>query len=165
MTAQAEDNAVKGGRTLPYLGQPVTLGFADTKDTAISPCGTRLILPHAREIDEQTALLHWYTARTEEIIRRLLPAWSKKLALRPRGASVRCTKTRWGSCSVSGWLSFNSRLAMLSPDIAEYIVVHELCHLKQMNHGKAFWNEVASALPNCASLRAKLRREEKTARL
>jgi predicted metal-dependent hydrolase len=54
---------------------------------------------------------------------------------------------------------------MLSRDAAQYIVVHELCHLKQMNHGPLFWNEVRSALPDAASLRRSLRRQERDARL
>ncbi len=72
--------------------------------------------------------------------------------------SIRAQKTRWGSCSRSGSLSFNFKIAVLSPHIADYIIVHELCHCAEMNHGKKFWALVAHAIPQHATTRAELRR-------
>lgn len=62
--------------------------------------------------------------------------------------TIRDQKSRWGSCSSRGTLSFNYRLMMAPPAILDYVVVHELCHLTHMNHSKEFWNMVASILPN-----------------
>lgn len=61
--------------------------------------------------------------------------------------SVRDQKTRWGSCSSLGSLSFNYRLIFAPPIILDYVVVHELCHLTHMNHSRDFWNMVASVMP------------------
>lgn len=61
--------------------------------------------------------------------------------------TVRDQKTRWGSCSSRGTLSFNYRLVFAPPEILDYVVVHELCHLTYMNHSKDFWNMVASVMP------------------
>lgn len=61
--------------------------------------------------------------------------------------TVRDQKTRWGSCSSRGTLSFNYRLIFAPPQVLDYVVVHELCHLTHMNHSKDFWNKVASVMP------------------
>ena len=62
--------------------------------------------------------------------------------------TIRDQKTRWGSCSSKGTLSFSFRLMMAPPRVLDYVVVHELCHLTHMNHSKDFWNMVASILPD-----------------
>lgn len=62
--------------------------------------------------------------------------------------TIRDQKTRWGSRSSSGTLSFNYRLLYAPPKVLDYVVVHELCHITHMNHSKDFWNMVASILPD-----------------
>lgn len=62
--------------------------------------------------------------------------------------TVRCQKSRWGSCSAKGNLNFNCLLMLMPSSVVDYVVVHELCHRKEMNHSAAFWSEVAKVLPN-----------------
>lgn len=62
--------------------------------------------------------------------------------------TVRDQKTRWGSCSSRGTLSFNYRLIFAPPGILDYVVVHELCHLTHMNHSKDFWDMVGRVMPD-----------------
>jgi predicted metal-dependent hydrolase len=70
--------------------------------------------------------------------------------------TIRNQQTRWGSCSRKGNLSFNYKLALLPEYLADYVIVHELCHLGQFNHSQAFWDLVDKAMPNYKLLRKEL---------
>ena len=72
--------------------------------------------------------------------------------------SIRNQKTRWGSCSKRGTLSFNYKIVKLPVHLADYIIVHELCHLGEFNHSKKFWDLVARVLPNHRGLRKELKK-------
>lgn len=71
--------------------------------------------------------------------------------------SVRDQKSRWGSCSRRGNLSFSYKIVFLPEDLANYLVVHELCHLKEFNHSKNFWSLVSQTIPNWVFLRRELK--------
>jgi len=71
--------------------------------------------------------------------------------------SIRNQKSRWGSCSVRKNLNYNFRILLLPQDLADYIIVHELCHLKEMNHSKRFWKLVGKIVPDYKEMRKKLR--------
>lgn len=79
--------------------------------------------------------------------------------------TIRKQKTVWGSCSAKGNLNFNCLLMLTPEDVIDYVVVHELCHRKQMNHSKAFWNEVGKVLPDYNERRKKLKAEGKFLRM
>ncbi|MBX4211142.1 M48 family metallopeptidase [Candidatus Parcubacteria bacterium] len=69
---------------------------------------------------------------------------------------IKNQSTRWGSCSLKGNLNFNYNIVFLPPDVSDYIIVHELCHLKEFNHGPNFWKLVAETIPNYKELRSKI---------
>ncbi len=71
--------------------------------------------------------------------------------------SIRNQKTRWGSCSRKGSLSFNYKIVLIPNDLTDYIIVHELCHLKELNHSKNFWGLVTKAIPNYKELRKRIK--------
>ncbi|HDH07765.1 MAG TPA: M48 family peptidase [Candidatus Moranbacteria bacterium] len=71
--------------------------------------------------------------------------------------NIRNQKTRWGSCSKKGNLNFNYKVALLPARIADYIIVHELCHLKEFNHSKEFWDLVSRTAPDHRDIRKELR--------
>jgi len=71
--------------------------------------------------------------------------------------SIRDQKTRWGSCSKNGNLSFNYKLLFLPQRLSDYLIVHELCHIQELNHSKKFWNQVARIFPDYKQLRKELK--------
>jgi len=83
--------------------------------------------------------------------------WAAKAGVTYGRITIRRQHTRWGSCSSKGNLNFNCLLALVPEDVLDYIIVHELCHRKHMNHAPAFWTEVARLLPDYARPRAWLK--------
>jgi len=71
--------------------------------------------------------------------------------------AIRNTRSRWGSCSSKQNLNFNYRILFLPPELQDYLIVHELCHLQEMNHGPHFWSLVAEQVPDYKIRMAELR--------
>lgn len=93
-------------------------------------------------------------------VRKLVEGYLSHYAHQFTWKKVRITnaKTRWGSCSVRGTLSFNWRIIYLTPEVQHYLIVHELCHLRHHDHSVRFWAEVARLSPEYEALRRELKR-------
>lgn len=74
--------------------------------------------------------------------------------------NIRNQQTRWGSCSIKKNLNFHYKLALMPEPLADYVIVHELCHLKEFNHSKKFWELVMLAIPNYQERRRELRKHK-----
>ncbi len=94
------------------------------------------------------ALEAWYRRLARELIGSRVKHWAQDLAVEPTGVDIRDTSSRWGSCSSRGRLSFCWRIVMAPPPVLDYLVVHELCHLKHPDHSSRFWDLVTSRLPD-----------------
>lgn len=106
--------------------------------------------PKLSEADE--ARIAYFEKKFRQAAKDYIPYrveyFHKQTGGRYTSITIRDQKSRWGSCSGRGTLSFNYRLMMAPPKVLDYVVVHELCHLTHMNHSKDFWNMVESILPD-----------------
>ncbi len=98
------------------------------------------------KLTKKDYLLHKNTAL--ELITQKLALYNQHYNFSYKNISIKNTKTRWGSCSRRGNLNFNYKIALIPEHLAEYIIVHELCHLGQFNHSERFWNLVAETVPD-----------------
>ncbi|MGI8422303.1 MAG: M48 metallopeptidase family protein [Gaiellaceae bacterium] len=96
--------------------------------------------------------------RARRAIEQVARTEAERLGLRFAGIQIRDQRTRWGSCSSRGTLSFNWRLALAPAEVLDYVVMHELCHLREGNHSPRFWALLAAARPDYESPRAWLRK-------
>lgn len=94
--------------------------------------------------------------RTRALVHARVAFYAKAYGISYGAISIRKQKTRWGSCSRAGNLSFNYRIGFLPPYLADYIIVHELCHIIEHNHSERFWAQVARVFPNPHTLRKQL---------
>lgn len=102
-----------------------------------------LYAPSALTKDE----IHELANKALEYIPERVAYFAKLIGVSFGRITIRNQKTRWGSCSSKGNLNFNCLLMLMPPEVIDYVVVHELCHRKEMNHSKAFWSEVEKVLP------------------
>lgn len=108
--------------------------------------------------DEQVAraaFRRWLVRQAQAHLVPRLASLSLASGLHYRAVSFRCQKTRWGSCSRDRAISLNAKLLFLPPELVDYVLIHELCHLAHMNHSKRFWALVAR---HCPDFRARDRR-------
>ncbi|MPW25284.1 DUF45 domain-containing protein [Alkalibaculum sp. M08DMB] len=94
------------------------------------------------------AIDEWLKNQTKKIIVEKITKYKKIINVQPKEIYIEKLFYRWGSCSNFGNMKFNLRCAMLPDEIIDYVVVHELCHLIQLNHSKSFWLEVKKIMPD-----------------
>ena len=106
------------------------------------------------QAEEQRAIVaelrQWIRQRARQLLPPLLEQVSRQTGLVYSRVSIRSQKTRWGSCSSNGNISLNDQLLFLPPDAVEYLMIHELCHTRHLNHAPAFWALVQT---HCADYR------------
>ena len=90
----------------------------------------------------------WYRREAATHFSSRVEHYSQRLGVRPTRVTIRGQRSRWGSCSGKGTVSLNWRLMMVPSALADYVVVHELCHLRHMNHSSHFWEMVAGVVPD-----------------
>jgi predicted metal-dependent hydrolase len=122
--------------------------------------GAELVLsaPRPPESTAVSALLdEWYRGEASRQIPGRVAHWALITGLHPRRLTLGDARSRWGSCSHRGAVTLSWRLILAPPEVLDYLIVHELCHIRHPNHSAAYWASVASRLPDYARERAWLR--------
>lgn len=130
--------ALKEGETIPYLGRECMIFRGITRTICFD--GKAFLLPQAESA--QAKLIAWYKKRAAVILQERVESIAKDMRVLPNGVKITSAKTRWGSCSYTNHLNFSWRLIMCPPEVVDYVVVHELCHILHKDHSKSFWESV-----------------------
>lgn len=170
----------KDGCTLPFLGEQVIVvldprhafggvgaelkSSSDTGNTTTLPGVTHLTLhvglSHTATPEQiKDAVQAWLMRQAKRLFTERLNHFAPTLHVQWRKLSLSSAGTRWGSASADGSIRLNWRLIHFKPSVIDYVVVHELSHLRVMDHSPRFWETVGSVVPNYAALRGQLRDE------
>jgi predicted metal-dependent hydrolase len=165
VAASPVNAAAAPGAELLFLGRPrvLTVLWGAAARATVSAEGERIFaqlpaVPAAEQAGALTAALRrWYIEEARAVLTERTAHWAGALGVRPQRVFIREQKSRWGSCSSRGNVSYNWRVVMAPPAVVDYLVVHELCHMREANHSAAFWRLVAAADPDYKEHRKWLR--------
>jgi predicted metal-dependent hydrolase len=141
---------VVAGELFPYLGHDLRLALTAAPPEPVTPGDGTLEVDGSLDGKARGALLAWYQARATEHVEAAVARFVPLVGAAPARVVVRdLGKRRWGVCEHRTLtVSFHWQLVTLSPELLDYVVVHELAHLHEPNHGKEFWRRVADVLPD-----------------
>ncbi len=152
---------VGDGTRLPVAGDEVEIAVVDGPRRAPRLEDGRLVGPGSHADDSQVGprIAAWLKARARDALVPAARRYAGMLGREAVAVSLRDTRSRWGSCSAAGRLSFSWRLAMAPPEVLDYVAGHEAAHLVEMSHGPSYWEVVERILPDYRRHRAWLKRE------
>ena len=150
------------GGVVRYLGKPMTLRLGSPVTAADHDASEiRLTLPMtAPESNVREALQEWMHAQARSIIGERLARFADRTPEHYAGWRLSSARTQWGSCSRNGRVRLNWRLVHFAPPVIDYVIAHELAHLRELNHSARFWKEVARLLPGFETARDQIKRIE-----
>lgn len=161
----------RDGTAIPFLGEtvivvidPRTTGAVLNTAADALPGVPRLTLhvglPHGALPDQlREAVQSWLQRQAKRIFEERCQLYAPRLGVSVRRLSLSSASTRWGSASHDGSIRLNWRLVHFGLPIVDYVVAHELAHLREMNHSEAFWDVVRSVLPDYEQVRGRLKHE------
>lgn len=149
------------GGSVPFLGEPLTLCVR--RSLFVTPAQQRgmelwVFVAHDHGVGQvEQNVAHWYRQEAEQLFSARVAHYAPLLNVAPRAVKVSLAKTQWGCCTARGTVRLNEQLIRLPLHLVDYVVVHELAHLREMNHSAAFWSVVATACPDYLKLRGELK--------
>ncbi len=145
------------GEAFPYLGRNYRLKVYSGAFNPIKLIQGQLTVtvPGGKKNADaiRNALIHWYKEKAEAKLREKVKRNIDAVGVSPRSVGIKSYKSRWGSCSAKGKVDFNWKIIMAPNHIVDYVVAHELCHLKHHDHSPKFWKAVERLIPDYANCR------------
>ena len=153
-----EPRQVVAGELFPYLGRDYPILLADRPQHPVALGERNLEVDRALDGDARSAVVAWYKARAREHLEAAVARHAPLVGVTPAAVVVRdLGKRRWGVCDHSTRkVTLHWQLVTQDPDLVDYVVVHELTHLHEPNHGPAFWRRVEAVMPDCRQRRRRL---------
>ncbi len=149
------------GQPIPFLGEQLTLRIVPSLFDGQPVVSGRQMLVHvagsADPSEVERRVTEWYRREAEILFRERVAHYAPLLKVSPAEVKLSSARTQWGSCTIRGTVHLNWRLIKMPLRLLDYVVVHELAHLIEMNHSAAFWGVVKEACPDYARLRRELR--------
>lgn len=139
------------GESITYLGRDYRLKVSRGIERGITLQGKYLEVKVSADADEASirkVVVNWYKRQAQRRLAEKSNRYAKIMRVAPNSISVKDYKARWGSCSTKGDISFNWRIIMAPHHIVDYVVIHELCHLKHHNHSPDYWRAVRREYPD-----------------
>jgi predicted metal-dependent hydrolase len=149
------------GARIPFRGEEFILTLTPkVRGTVPQLHGEILHVPVGMEAEVaqiEKAVTHWYRIEALRVFNECAEHFAPLLQVKPKEIKLTAARTQWGNCTVSGVVRLNWQLVKMPLHLIDYVVVHELAHLVEMNHSPAFWQVVESACPEYKQFRAELR--------
>ncbi len=152
------------GEPVLYLGERYPLSYVEAQPQIIDLQDKIYVAQNYRNRIKEV-LLAWYTVQGYKVIQERVRHFSKNLSLVPDDVKITKARRRWGSCSSKGSLCFSWRLMMAPLPVIDYVVIHEMVHLKIRDHSRRFWQSIENYLPGYRDKRKWLKDNEKFMRL
>ena len=145
-----------GQNNLPFLGKHYFVAYREQRQSTVSLESSMIIVGAKDAEAANKSIRRWLKG---ESLKLALKLTREKLAMANEDASEICVRRgrKWGSCTADRRITYNYMLSMLRPELIDYVVSHEVAHLKEMNHSKDFWAVVETMCPNYRELRKELR--------
>jgi predicted metal-dependent hydrolase len=136
------------GDKFPFLGQAYPLKIVPNQRARLVFDGQAFKLAKTALPKAEEAFIGWYKKQAAAFLAEWVPLRARKNGFHYKKIRISSARTRWGSCSSSGTLSFTYRLIMAPIQVVDYVIVHELVHTQVGNHSKIFWRRVGEVLPD-----------------
>jgi len=144
---QVPDRTFEAGEHFLFLGEDRELVIEPRQKHEVDEDSIRLRQSAVEQSSVKQVLENFYRSRAREYLTDRTDHYAKQMGVEYEKLELRNQRTRWGSCSTGGTISLNWRLIMAPADIVDYLVVHELAHLTEQNHGRDFWRLVGKYVP------------------